>query len=122
MSPLSCDTERLPDSQIETSQKERKRRRIDMACRMFFFGDQDFEGEATVQDVSTSDCRVISQVEVKVGMVFKLSLFLPDYTWPVRVEESIVRWVKGDQFGLEFTDIRMAQRERVRALIMKTRT
>jgi len=122
MNATACDTERLPHSQIDVAQNRRRGRRIDVSCRMFFFGDQDFEGEATVQDVSTNDCRVTSQIEVKVGMVFKLSLFLPDYEWPLRVEQSIVRWVEGDQFELEFTDIRLAQRERVRALIMKART
>ena len=30
-----------------------------------------------------------------------------------------VRWVSGGMFGLEFTGIRPAQRERVRAIIMK---
>lgn len=122
MNAITCDTERLPASQIEPSQNDRQGRRIDVSCRMFFFGDQDFEGEATVQDVSTNGCRVMSQVEVTVGMVFKLSFFLPDYKWPLRVEQSIVRWVEGDQFGLEFTDIRLAQRERMRALIMKAGT
>ncbi len=122
MNVIACDTERLPHIQIDAAQNRRRGRRIDVSCRMFFFGDQDFEGEATVQDLSTNDCRVTSRVEVKVGMVFKLSLFLPDYEWPLRVEQGIVRWVEGHQFELEFTDIRLAQRERVRALIMKART
>jgi hypothetical protein len=30
-----------------------------------------------------------------------------------------VRWVRGANFGLEFTGIRLAQRERVRSIIMK---
>lgn len=100
---------------------DRRGRRVALSCRMFFFGDDDFEGEATVMDVSTNGCRVVSAVEVKVGMCLKLSLFLPDFKWPLRIDEALVRWVDGTQFGLEFTSIRLAQRERLRNLIMKGR-
>ena len=102
--------------------EERHGRRVHLACRLFFFGEDDFEGEATVLDVSTTGCRATSLIEVNVGMVLKLSLFLSDYTWPLRVEQSIVRWVEGERFGLEFTEIRPAQQERLRALIMKTKS
>ncbi len=54
-------------------------------------------------------------------MSLKLSLYLPDFKWPLRVDQAIVRWIDGKQFGLEFTNIRLAQRERLRGLIMKAR-
>jgi len=108
-------------SQTDESQQDRRGRRITLSCRLFFFGDDDFEGEATVLDVSTNGCSAESSIEVKIGMVLKLSLFLADYRWPLRVDQAIVRWIDGNQFGLEFTSIRLAQRERLRNLIMKTR-
>jgi hypothetical protein len=52
-------------------------------------------------------------------MTLRLSLFLHDQKWPLRIDEALVRWVNGGMFGLEFTGIRPAQRERVRAIIMK---
>ena len=88
---------------------------------MFFFGDDDFEGEAPVIDVSTNGSRAESVVELKLGMVLKLSLFLDDFKWPLRFDQAIVRWIDCKQFGLEFTSIRLAQRERLRNLIMKAR-
>ncbi|OQW33727.1 MAG: hypothetical protein A4E19_02435 [Nitrospira sp. SG-bin1] len=106
---------------IDPNPQDRRGRRISLSCRMFFFGEDDFEGEATVQEVSTNGCRAESSVEVKVGMLFKLSLFLDDFKWPLRVDQALVRWIDGTQFGLEFTSIRLAQRERLRTLIMKTR-
>ncbi len=121
MEPVALEREELPASQEYATQIERRGRRANVSCRMFFFGDDDFEGEATVLGVSTTGCRAISRVELNVGMVLKLSFFLSDYTWPLRVDQSIVRWVDGEQFGLEFTEIRLAQRERLRALIMKSR-
>jgi hypothetical protein len=54
-------------------------------------------------------------------MALRLSLFLHDQQWPLRIDEALVRWVKGANFGLEFTGIRLAQRERVRAIIMKAK-
>lgn len=89
---------------------------------MFFFGNDDFEGEATVLDVSTNGCRAETSVELKVDMPLKLSLFLPDFKWPLRVDQAIVRWIDGKQFGVEFIGIRLAQRERLRSLIMKSRS
>jgi hypothetical protein len=108
-------------AQDEASLQDRRGRRIALTCRMFFFGNDDFEGEGEALDVSTSGCSAQSPVEVKVGMTLKLSLFLSDFNWPLRVDQAIVRWVDGKRFGLEFTSIRPAQRERMRNLIMKVR-
>lgn len=102
--------------------QDRHGRRIPLTCRMFFFGEEDFEGEAMVLDASTSGCCATSRIEVNVGTVLKLSLFLSDYKWPLRVEESVVRWVDGERFGLEFTRIQPAQQERMRAVMMKSKS
>jgi hypothetical protein len=102
-------------------EKDRRGRRLKLSCRLFFFGQDDFEGEGRALDISTSGCRASSSVALQVGGVLRLSLFLPDHNWPLRVDEAIVRWVNGQQFGLEFTSIRLAQRERLRALVMQTR-
>jgi hypothetical protein len=100
---------------------ERRGRRLILSCRLFFFGEDDFEGEATVLDLSTNGCQAKSLTEVQVGMVLRLSLFLQDQNWPLRIDEALVRWVNGQTFGLELTGIRPAQRERIRAIIMKAK-
>lgn len=105
----------------EAAMAERRGRRLSLSCRLFFFGEDDFEGEATVLDLSTNGCRATSLTKVQAGMVFRLSLFLLDQQWPLRIDEALVRWVNGERFGLEFTGIRPAQRERVRSIIMKAK-
>ena len=95
--------------------------RLPVDCRLFFFGDDEFEGEAQVLDISTYGCQADSQLPVEVGMQLRLSIFLGDQKWPLRIEQAIVRWVRGRTFGLEFIGIRLAQRERLRALIMAKR-
>ena len=108
-------------SDHDAAMAERRGRRLRLNCRLFFFGEDDFEGEATVLDLSTNGCQVTSLIPVQVGMTLRLSLFLHDQKWPLRIDESLVRWIKGANFGLEFTGIRPAQRERVRAIIMKAK-
>jgi hypothetical protein len=105
----------------EAAMAERRGRRLKLNCRLFFFGADDFEGEATILDLSTGGCQATSLSEVRVGTTLRLSLFLQDQEWPLRIDEALVRWVKGPAFGLEFTKIRSAQRERVRAIIMKAK-
>lgn len=105
----------------EAAMAERRGRRLSLSCRLFFFGEDDFEGEATVLDLSTNGCQATSLTQVRVGMVLRLSLFLHDQQWPLRVDEALVRWISGANFGLEFTGIRSAQRERVRGMIMKAK-
>jgi hypothetical protein len=99
--------------------RERRGRRLKMTRRLFFFGEDELEGEATILDISTGGCQATSVTDVNVGAPLKLSLFLQDQPWPLRIDESIVRWVRGENFGLEFTGIRPAQRERLRAILMK---
>jgi hypothetical protein len=111
----------IEDRQVETTGKDRRGRRLALSCRLFVFGEDDFETEGTLMDISTSGCRAVSTVQVHRGMIVKLSVFLPDHRWPLRVEEAIVRWTNGQEFGVEFTSIRLAQRERLRALIMKAK-
>ncbi|HSF70637.1 MAG TPA: PilZ domain-containing protein [Nitrospira sp.] len=98
---------------------ERRGRRLSMNRRLFFFGEGEFEGEATVLDISTHGCKATSHTEVQVGLSLKLSLFLQDQQWPLRIDHAVVRWVEGQSFGLEFTGIRPAQRERLRSMLMK---
>jgi hypothetical protein len=108
-------------SDHEAAMAERRGRRLSLSCRLFFFGEDDFEGEATILDLSTGGCQATSLIRVEVGTTLLLSLFLHDQQWPVRIDGAMVRWVNGNSFGLEFTEIRSAQRERIRAIIMKAK-
>lgn len=100
---------------------DRRGRRLKIDRRLFFFGEEDLEGEAAILDISTGGCRATSVTEVKPAMTLKLSIFLQDQPWPLRIDEAIVRWVSGQAFGLEFVGIRPAQRERLRAIVMKSK-
>jgi c-di-GMP-binding flagellar brake protein YcgR len=112
---------RASNADHEAAMAERRGRRLSLNCRLFFFGEEDFEGEARILDLSTGGCQATSQTGVQVGTMLRLSLFLQDQQWPVRIDGAMVRWVNGNSFGLEFTEIRSAQRERIRAIIMNAK-
>ncbi len=111
----------IADRLDDRMEKDRRGRRVKVPCRFFFFGPDDFEGEGRVLDISTCGFKASSSVALQIGMLLKLSLFLPDHKWPLRVDEAIVRWVNGQDVGIEFTSIRPAQQERLRALVMKAK-
>lgn len=121
MSAEEDSSDRRDGHDHEAKMAERRGRRLALNRRLFFFGDDELEGEASVIDVSTNGCQATSLTEVKVGTLLKLSLFLQDQEWPLRIDEAVVRWVRGQSFGLEFIGIRPAQRERLRALLMKAK-
>jgi hypothetical protein len=117
--PTTNDQSPKPDN---SQPFERRGRRLTMSRRLFFFGEGEFEGEGTIVDISTNGCKATSLTEVKVGLILKLSLFLQDQQWPLRIDQAVVRWVDDQAFGLEFTGIRPAQRERLRSLLMKVKS
>jgi hypothetical protein len=108
---------------LTSSAKEfRKARRMDLVCRLFFFGDDDFEGEAQIIDLSFSGCMARSMEPLIADKRLKLSLFLPDgHEWPVRVEDAIIRWVRNCEFGLEFLSIRPPQLHRIQQFMIRKR-
>ncbi len=99
----------------------RNARRIRLGCRLFFSNAGYHEGEATIIDLSKSGCAAESETQVEVGMILELSIFLPDYDWQLHVARSVVRWVHGQTFGVEFQSLRPIHRERLRRLVEKFR-
>lgn len=118
---MISETQGAKADRHDNTAADRRGRRVGLSCRLFFFGDDDFEGEGALLDISTSGCRASSSIPLQPETVLKISVFLPDQKWPLRVDQVIVRWVNGKEFGLEFTSIRVAQRERLRTLVMQAK-
>ncbi len=97
-------------------EKPRIAARHKIACRAFFSG-SGLEGEGLVNDLSKTGCKLQCQTIPEAGASLKVDLFLPDYPRPLKVERGVVRWVKGDTFGVEFVDIQASQRERLRVFL-----
>lgn len=100
----------------------RKSRRIAIGCRLAFFAEDDVEGEGEVLDLSFTGCMARSENALQPGLQMKVSLFLSDgLEWPVRVDEAIVRWARGGEFGVEFLAMRPPQLQRIQQFVIKTK-
>ena len=72
-----------------------------------------------ITDLSKGGCCVESGTLAPKGMELRVSLFMPDFTWPMKVERAVVRWVKRTTFGVEFLSVQSSHRERLNRFIMK---
>ena len=61
-------------------------------------------GEGTVTDLSKAGWKatVSSSQPVQIGKYLTLHLSVPHQDHPVKVEVAAVRWVRGQEFGVEF--------------------
>ena len=100
----------------------RKSRRVATDCRLEFSGEDEIEGDAEVLDLSCTGCMAKSEQVMSPGLRLKISVFLPDgHEWPVRVEEAVVRWARGGEFGVEFVVMRPPQLQRIQQFVIKHR-
>ncbi len=108
-----------PSSLLQRRLEDRVHDRSDTDFRAFFTDGQYVEGEGTVLDISKSGCRVQCPCELKQGATVEVWLFMPNYEWPLRIEQALVRWKDGEEFGLQFLSLRPSQRERLRQFLQQ---
>ncbi|MBI3357610.1 MAG: PilZ domain-containing protein [Nitrospirae bacterium] len=77
------------------------------------------EGTGTATDLSIRGCRVQSFIPVIVGLRIKLSIDIPEPKTVIEVDQAVVRWVAGQEFGLEFASISSEQFERLTKTIQQ---
>jgi len=75
------------------------------------------EGQGKTLDLSDGGCRIESHDAVVPNAAFECRIYAPGLNWPLRVDEAQVRWVKGNTFGLAFTDMHPDERVKLRQLI-----
>ena len=70
-------------------------------------------------DLSIRGCHVQSFVPVLPGIRIKLSIEIPDQNTVIEIDQAVVRWVRGQEFGLEFATIAPDQFERLTKVIQQ---
>jgi len=93
--------------------------RIPLDCRLFFSHHELGEAEATLLDLSKLGCAAESATTVRIDMNLELWVFSPSYSWRMHIDQAVVRWVRGQVFGVEFLNLRPIQRKRLRHLVEK---
>lgn len=102
---------------LHDGMKPRSVPRYKLQCRIFFAAGET-EGEGTVTNLSKAGCKIECETTPEPGTELEMSFFAPDHPWPLKIERAVVRWLKGEEFGLEFLIIQPAQRDRLRAFLM----
>jgi PilZ domain len=80
------------------------------------------EGNGTALDLSIRGCRVQSFIPVIPGLRMKLSIVISEPDSVIEVDQAVVRWVTGQDFGLEFVSIPPEQFERLTKAIQQLPT
>ena len=70
------------------------------------------EGHGTVWNLSLTDWRFSNNLLLRIGEVCSLTVVLPPYQ-PIYVAAGIVRWVRGEEYGVETLVIDDESREDV---------
>lgn len=85
------------------------------ALSITFSGDA--EGEGLVLNLSSKGCKVESEAGVKVGDAMSLIILLPGHPTPATIDLAMVRWAKGECFGVEFISLTPADSKRLQAFL-----
>lgn len=59
-------------------------------------------GEGDIVDLSIGGCRIESAVHVQPGVSLEVRIVTIGQESPIQIQQAIVRWKRGGQFGLEF--------------------
>jgi hypothetical protein len=116
------DAENVSRHTQSIAMKPRMSERFPVRIDVIFYTDgMETEAKGTISDLSKGGCRAESHVQPKAGAEVRLSIVMPDYAWPLKVDRAIVRWVKNKQFGIEFLSMHSSQRDRLTRYMMRVK-
>ena len=75
--------------------------RFPLHCPVIF-GGAPFVGEGILTNLSLMGCSVLCDQEVLCGSAVRVSVLLPNQTAALSIDLGTIKWVQGEQFGVEF--------------------
>ena len=78
--------------------------------------------EGKIVDLSMSGCEVESNKSLQKGQELSVLLHLPDGKPPLEIKVALVRWSRGQQFGLKFLTMEPDQQARLRRFVSTLET
>ena len=94
----------------------RKSPRFDVNFGSTFAGEV-LAGQGTITNLSVGGCSIESKIPLPARSVVGLKIQLPDSQWPLEVDQAVVRWVRGNTFGLEFQALSEPDTTRLQQLL-----
>lgn len=99
--------------------EKRKHRRFPVQFRSSFSSVNIVGGEGALADLSVRGCRVESRIAVKPGTELQLKVHLPNESAPLGISVAVVRWSRGETFGVEFMDMKDEEWKRLGRFIKR---
>ncbi len=81
--------------------EQRKHPRYRFHCEIWLLWKEESVA-GTVSDLSVRGCKVESEASIYIGKRLALEIYLPGQEASLHVEQAAVRWVRKEEFGLEF--------------------
>lgn len=81
--------------------RNRSKPRVDVSFPVQFLGDTTM-GRGQLVNLSGPGCAIISKTPLAIGSYLSLQIKVPKRTEPLTIALALVRWARGNQFGLEF--------------------
>jgi hypothetical protein len=75
------------------------------------FGGAPFVGEGILSNLSLMGCSVMCDREVLCGSDVRVSVLLPNQTSALSIDLGTIKWVQGNQFGVEFLRLPLEARQ-----------
>jgi hypothetical protein len=90
-----------PEKDDKKALQPRGRRRVQVDYPALLTGDEG-SGHGTVTNLTIAGCEIESHVRFSIGAGLSLRVQAPEARPPIVIALALVRWKKGDRFGLEF--------------------
>ena len=88
-----------------------------MLCSSSYYLSEDFLGKGIVRDISAGGWRMQGDHHIKLEMRLTLRMEHPEDIIPLEIEEAVVQWVSGRDFGVRITKIRGSATRRLARLV-----
>jgi hypothetical protein len=82
--------------------EQRKDLRFHVKFRSSFSSIGMVGGEGTLVDLSIRGCRIESPTDVQPGVSLEVRIAAMEHEPPIKIQQALVRWTRGRQFGAEF--------------------
>ena len=96
--------------------KSRKHSRYRVEYWGSFSGEQK-QACGIILDISPSGCRARSENPSGIGDYVRVLIDVPRYQNPLHVIRAVVRWSKGQEFGIEFIQMELGDEQRLNQLV-----
>jgi hypothetical protein len=77
------------------------------------FGGAPFIGEGILANLSLTGCSIMCDREVLCGSDVRVCVLLPNQTPALSIDLGTIKWVQGNQFGVEFLRLPLEARQRL---------